>query len=97
MKVIARPVGTGKTKELLLAAQAVNGIVLTTNKRALQTKAQAYGIPEITVVDWNDLLYMDDSLKGRPLFVNKLDDAMKEYFLADFGLNLTGYSVAMEA
>ena len=46
MKVIARPVGTGKTKELLMAAQAADGIVLTSNKRGLQAKAQAYGIPD---------------------------------------------------
>ena len=46
MKVIARPVGTGKTKELLMAAQAANGLVLTGNKRGLQAKAQAYGIPD---------------------------------------------------
>lgn len=95
MKVIARPVGTGKTKELLLAAQAANGIVLTGNKRGLQTKAQAYGIPEVEVVDWDDLIYgrMDTT---KPLFVHKLDDVMKEYFRADFGLRLEGYSIAME-
>lgn len=96
MKVIARPVGTGKTKELLMAAQAANGIVLTGNKRGLQAKAQAYGIPEVTIVDWDDLIYgrMDTS---KPLFVHKLDDVMKEYFWDDFGLKLEGYSVAMEA
>ncbi len=96
MKVIARPVGTGKTKELLMAAQAANGIVLTGNKRGLQAKAQAYGIPEVTILDWDDLIYgrMDAS---KPLFVHKLDDVMKEYFWDDFGLKLEGYSVAMEA
>ena len=95
MKVIARPVGTGKTKELLMAAQAADGIVLTGNKRGLQAKAQAYGIPELTIVDWDDLIYgrMDTS---KPLFVHKLDDVMKEYFWDDFGLKLEGYSVAME-
>lgn len=96
MKVIARPVGTGKTKELLMAAQAADGIVLTGNKRGLQAKAQAYGIPEVTIVDWDDLIYgrMDTS---KPLFVHKLDDVMKEYFWDDFGLKLEGYSIAMEA
>lgn len=95
MKVIARPVGTGKTKELLMAAQGADGIVLTGNKRGLQAKAQAYGIPEVTIVDWDDLIYgrMDTS---KPLFVHKLDDVMKEYFWDDFGLKLEGYSIAME-
>ena len=96
MKVIARPVGTGKTKELLSAAQAAGGVVLTLNKRALQEKARAYGIPEITIVDWNDLLYRDDSLNDKPLFVHKLDDVMEQYFWDDFGFKLKGYSIAME-
>lgn len=96
MKVIARPVGTGKTKELLLAAQAANGIVLTGNKRGLQTKAQAYGIPELEIVDWDDLIYGRFD-KSKPLFVHKLDDVMEEYFWDDFGIRLSGYSIAMEA
>ena len=96
MKVIARPIGTGKTKELLLAAQAAGGMVLTTNKRALQVKAQAYGIPEVRIVDWDDLLYGDPELNDLPLFVHKLDDVMEEYFWDDFGLKLAGYSVALE-
>ena len=96
MKVIARPVGTGKTKELLLAAQAAGGMVLTTNKRALQVKAQAYGIPEVRIVDWDDLLYGDPELNDLPLFVHKLADVMEEYFWDDFGLKLAGYSVALE-
>ena len=95
MKVIARPVGTGKTKELLYAAQMANGTVLTCNKRALQEKARAYGIPEITIIDWADILYGDFD-KTKPLFVHKLDDVMEEYFQADFGLTLAGYSVALE-
>ena len=96
MKVIARPVGTGKTKELLLAAQAAGGMVLTTNKRALQVKAQSYGIPEVRIIDWDDLLYGDPELNDLPLFVHKLDDVMEEYFWDDFGLKLAGYSVALE-
>ena len=95
MKVIARPVGTGKTKELLMLAQAANGLVLTTNKRALQEKARAYGIPEIEIVDLHDLIY-GNYTKDKTLYVHKLDDVMEAYFSADFGLKLGAYSVAME-
>ena len=95
MKVIARPVGTGKTKELLLAAQAANGIVLTGNKRGLQAKAQAYGIPKIEIVDWDDLIYGRFD-KDKTLYVHKMDDVMEEYFWDDFGIKLGGYSIAME-
>lgn len=94
MKVIARPIGTGKTKELMDIALESDGIILTTNKRALSTKAQAYGFDNLEIVDWNDLLYGNYD-KEKPLFVHKLDDVMKEYFFKDFNLNLVGYSIAM--
>lgn len=95
MKVIARPVGTGKTKELMDAVLEADGILLTTNKRALTAKAQAYGFDSLDIVDWADLLYGNYD-NSKPLFVNKLDDTMAEYFKKDFGLTLCGYSVATE-
>ena len=95
MYVIARPVGTGKTKDLLREAALENGPVLTLNQRALQEKARAYGMSDIPIVDWNDLIYGNYD-KEKSLFVHKLDDVMKEYFWDDFGINLGGYSIAME-
>lgn len=95
MKVIARPVGTGKTKELMDTVLEADGILLTTNKRALAAKAQAYGFDSLDIVDWADLLYGNYDI-SKPLFVNKLDDTMAEYFKKDFGLTLCGYSVATE-
>lgn len=95
MKVIARPVGTGKTRELLELALENDGMVLTTNKRGLQIKAYNYGFEDICIVDLADLLYGNyDS--DKPLYVHKLDDVMEEYFRSDFGLSLNGYSVALE-
>ena len=95
MKVIARSIGTGKTKELMEMALEADGIILTTNKRALQVKAEAYGFDSLYIIDLNDLLYgeFDDT---KPLFVHKLDDVMQEYFKQDFNLDLQGFSVRME-
>ena len=95
MKVIARPVGTGKTKELLNEAKDRNGIVLTLNKRALMTKAHGYGITGLEIIDLNDLIYGNYD-RAKPLYVNKLEDVMKEYFKSDFDLEMMGYSVALE-
>lgn len=47
MKIIARGRGTGKTKELLQDAFKENGQVLSCNKRALQAKADSYGLPDV--------------------------------------------------
>ena len=95
MKVIARPIGTGKTKELMDAALEVDGTILTVNKRALTAKAQAYGLDSLDIIDLADLLYGNfDNTK--PLFIHKLDDVAQEYIEKDFGLKLAGYSVALE-
>ena len=95
MKVIARPVGTGKTKELMDAALEAGGTILTTNKRALAVKAQSYGFDDLDIIDLNDLLYGNiDNTK--PLFIHKLDDVAQEYLKADFHLDLRGFSVRIE-
>ena len=91
MKVIARERGTGKTKELLFNAWSNNGQVLTTNKRALQAKAEAYGFL-LPILDWNDILYGEFD-KTKPLYLHKAEDVMSELFDNDFELKLTGLSV----
>lgn len=94
MKIIARPLGTGKTKELMDMALEADGIILTTNKRALQVKAEAYGYDALCIIDLADLFYGEFD-HTKPLFVHKLDDVMQEYFKADFNLDLQGFSVRM--
>jgi len=95
MKVIARPIGTGKTKELMEAALEADGMILTTNKRALQVKAEAYGFDALEIIDINDL-YEGNYDEDKPLFVHKLEDVMEEYCRMEFGLTLAGFSVRME-
>lgn len=95
MKILARPMGTGKTRELMEMALEDDGMILTTNKRALRVKADAYGFDALQIIDINDLYdgYYDED---KPLFIHKLEDVMEEYFKAEFGLNLQGFSVRME-
>lgn len=95
MKVIARPLGTGKTKELMDMALEADGMILTTNKRALQVKAEAYGFDSLYIIDINDL-YEGNYDEDKPLFVHKLEDVMEEYYKMEFGLTLAGFSVRME-
>lgn len=95
MKVLARPMGTGKTRELMEMALEADGMILTTNKRALRVKADAYGFDTLKIIDINDLYdgYYDED---KPLFIHKLEDVMEEYFKMEFGLTLAGFSVRME-
>lgn len=95
MKVIARPVGTGKTKELMEAALEVDGTIFTNNKRALRVKADSYGFDSLNIMDWDDLL--DGNFDPeKPIFVHKLEDVMEELLYSDYGVHMAGYSVAME-
>ena len=78
MKVIAREVGTGKTKELLTDAYMNGAQVLTTNKRALQAKAQAYGLIGITIIDLEDFAYCQYD-PDKPLYIHKVADVIQEF------------------
>jgi len=96
MKVIARSRGTGKTRELLTAAYMNNAQVLTTNKRALQAKADAYHIPDVKVLDWNDLVYGNFD-NNKPLYIHKMDEVIQVLLDSDFGkLKLEGFSVTKD-
>lgn len=83
MKVIARSVGTGKTKELLFDAFMKKAQVLTTNKRALQAKAHAYGFVGIDIIDLEDLAEYNYDVT-RPLYIHKITDVMQEILNSDF-------------
>ena len=94
MKVIARPMGTGKTEELLRSAAKDKALVLAENKAELQAKANAYGIT-VQVIDWDDIVntYYGPEV---PLYIHRMDDVIKHYFEEDYCLNLKGYSIRME-
>ena len=56
MKVIIDGRGTGKAKQLLeAAAQTENSAILTQDKRALEVKANSYGIKDVKIFDYEDL------------------------------------------
>ena len=91
MKVIARPAESGKTRELLEYAAEHNGQVLTVEKRALQVKAQSYGI-DVEIIDLNDLLEEDNYNHDKDIYVHKLEDVTQELL----GYQIAGFSIRME-
>lgn len=92
MKVIAKPRGTGKTRELLTEAALNGGQVLTTNKYALRTKAEAYGMPDLPILDWDDIFYADFDAH-KPLYIHKADEILTQLFSQDFDLDVYGLSI----
>lgn len=93
MKVIARPMGTGKTEELLRLAAKDKALVFAENKAELQEKANAYGII-VQVIDWDDIYNNDYG--EMPMYIHRMDDVVKHFFEEDYGLELKGYSIRME-
>ena len=93
MKAIARPMGTGKTEEILRLAEKDKALVFAENKIELQEKANTYGIT-VQVVDWDDILNTDYG--NIPIYIHRMDDVIKHYFEEDFGFELRGYSIRME-
>ena len=92
MKVIARGRGTGKTRELLNDAFIANGQVLSGNKRALQAKADSYGLYDLPILDWNDLMYGKyDKLK--PIYIDNAESFLAQLFADDFELQIGGIDV----
>lgn len=91
MLTIARPMGTGKTKELLEYAAEHNGQVLTTDKRALQVKAKAYGI-DVPIFDLYDYFEADEYDHDKYIYVHKIEDVAQELL----GIQVAGYSVRLE-
>ena len=91
MKVIARPMGTGKTKELLEYAASHNGQVLTTDKNALEVKAKSYGI-KVPIIDLYDFTYNNDYNPNKQLFIHKIEDVLS----ACIERPIDGYSIRME-
>lgn len=100
MKVIARPMGTGKTEELLRLAAKDKALVLTDNKSELQSKANEYGIV-VQIIDAQDLVIAE--LEGsseyrdcKKVYIYKLDDILQHALLQGYGLELCGYTIRTE-
>lgn len=95
MKVIARGRGTGKTIELFKDAEETEGQVLVANKRALQVKADNFGLKKLTLIDWDDLMYGRYD-KNKPLYIDNAELFLERLFFDDFELSLKSINVNLE-
>ena len=95
MTIIARGRGTGKTRELLKIAHESNGQVLAVNKRALRTKADGYGLYDLPIFDWDDLMYGRYD-KNKPLYIDNAEYVLAQLLQSDFELHLGGMDVNVE-
>lgn len=96
MKVIIDGRGTGKAKQLLeAAAKAEKSAILTQDKRALEVKANSYGIKDVKIFDYEDL--ENDNIEiYTNLYIHNADKFLE--YLCDryYGLKVGGFTATLE-
>ena len=86
--------GTGKTKQLLELAAETGAVILTTNSRALYTKAHSYGITNLRIYEPNEYNY--DDLFEEKILLHKAEELIPAYFKSVFDAEVIGMTLTKE-
>ena len=92
---IIGPRGSGKTTKLFQKARELNAMVLTTNSRALQEKANSLGYNDIEINGFGNLKNDDYSLAKLALIDNAdifLASLLEKYY----GIEMIGFSATVD-
>lgn len=95
MKIIVRNRDSGKARELLAAARDMKAIVASDNPERLREKANKYGIYEVTICSYYDLLTYDPELMERPFMIHNVDKFL-EFLFGITGQKVIGFSATLE-
>lgn len=95
MKIIIRNRDTGKAKEILKFARDNQYMILTSDKRSFQVKADSLGYSDVEIVDMDDL-HNDNYDFTKPVVIHNIEKIIT--FLMDYyyGLDVRGFSATME-
>lgn len=95
MKIMVRARGTGKTKELFETAKQNDAIIITSNKKSLNVKAESYGYYNLKIIDYEDLVNSNYNL-GTNFLVHNADSFLKWICKEHYNLNLIGFTATLE-
>ena len=96
MKIIIDGRGTGKAKQLLeAAAQTENSAILTQDKRALEVKANSYGIKDVKIFDYEDLENDEIGIYTN-LYIHNADKFLVYILNRYYALKLGGFTATLE-
>ena len=84
---------TGKTKSLLLAAEAEGGIVVCCNPDRMIERAHSLGIVGLTIISYHDTLPKDR--EGCKLFIDNLEGYVM-FTLGSNSVTLAGYTLSCD-
>lgn len=71
--------GKGKTSRLLLLAKEMGATVVCSNPRALQYKAQSYGLNGIEFISYDEYLDYDNSNTQKRFLVDEIDGLLQSW------------------
>ena len=95
MYTIVRGRDSGKARELLETARAQKAIVASDNPERLREKANRYGIYEVSICGYDDLMSGDSEISEHPIMIQNVDKFLKFYFGMS-NQNIIGFSATLE-
>ena len=95
MKIIVRPRDSGKARELLEAARNMRAVVASDNPERLRDKANRYGIYEVSICGYDDLMAADPEISRHPIMIQNVDKFLEFYFGMS-NQHIVGFSATME-
>jgi len=95
MKIIVRPRDSGKARELLAVARDMKAVVASDNPERLRDKANRYGIYEVSICGYDDLMSGDSEISQHPIMIQNVDKFLEFYFGMS-NQNIVGFSATLE-
>ena len=88
--------GTGKTSRLMLLAKETNGTIICSNPKAMEAKAQGYGIVGINFMSYSDFLNTADEFIGN-YYIDEAESFIQYYiWYNNIHGNFNGYTLSLE-
>ena len=95
MIIIARQRDSGKARELLLAARDNKAVVATDNVERLREKANKYGIYDVDICNYDDIISIEQDYTNYPIMIHNVDKFLECYF-GMTGQKIIGFSATLE-
>lgn len=96
MIMIVRGRDSGKARELLQTAQKEKATIVSDNPERLREKANRYGIYDVDIHNYYDLVALDPEISAQPILIHNIDKFLNYYFSIS-GQNIIGFSATVEA
>lgn len=95
MKIIVRGRDSGKARELIAAARDAKAIIATDDVERLRNKANRYGIYDVDICSYDDIISVDQEYADYPIMIHNVDKFLECYF-GMTGQKIIGFSATLE-